>query len=95
MKLIPLCLVGALFVGPAFGQIPTTPDPKTPAAPDMKLYPMPEGTRIARPSYVPCEQIEQGLKQPVLRYCALAPNAPWPPAPKPKPRSGIFPLDQT
>ena len=92
MKLIPSCLVIAVVSGSALAQ---TPAPKAPDTPEMKLYPMPDGVRMARPAVVPCRQDERGARQLVLRYCALAPDAPWPAAPKPRPKAGIFPLDQS
>ena len=92
MKLIPSCLVIAVLAGSALAQTPT---PKTPDIPEMKLYPLPDGVRMARPGVVPCRRDKVGAKQLVLRYCALAPDAPWPPAPKPKPKAGIFPLEQS
>jgi len=92
MKLIPSCLMIAVLAGSALAQ---TPAPKAPDTSEMKLYPMPDGVRMARPAVVPCQQDEHGARQLVLRYCALAPDAPWPAAPKPRPKSGIFPLDQS
>jgi len=89
MKFIPLYLAAALLTAPAFAQRPA------PNTPDMQLKPAPEGVRVLRPSHVPCEADAKPVQNPVLRYCALAPDALWPPAPKPKPKSGIFPLDQT
>jgi len=89
MKTILIFVVGALLAAPAFAQTPT------PNAPDMQLKAAPNGVRVLRPSHVPCEANARSIQNPVLRYCVLAPDAPWPPAPKPKPKSGILPLDQT
>lgn len=88
MKIISLCVAGALLAAPAFAQAPA------PKAPDMQLR-APDSVRVLRPSHVPCEPDTKSLRNPVLRYCALAPDAPWPPAPKPTPKAGLFPLDQT
>lgn len=82
-----------LLAAPAFAQ---TPPPAEPPKQDDPFVPFPGvNTPLPqRPKSIPCES-KGGLIAPVVRFCPLPADAPWPPQPKPRPKSGIFPLDRT
>lgn len=98
MKLVVAAFAAVLLAGSAAAQSPQQPPPK----PDTQA-PQPEArgriighlpTDGPRPTAVPCE-VQGGLIEPVVKFCPLPADAPWPPPPKPAPKTGIFPLDQT
>jgi hypothetical protein len=95
MRPILFATAAVLLAASATAQTPETPRP--PAAEDKQ--PEARGRLLGyqppavRPALVPCEP-KGGLIDPVVRMCPLPKDAPWPPPPRPKPESGIFPLDE-
>ena len=91
MKIVIAALAGLFLATPAYAQPPAQDTPEEADVVNPKSAPV----RQIRPTHVVCETTEGGVVNPVVRMCPLPPDAPWPAPPKAKPKSGLFPLDQS
>lgn len=92
MKIISAVLGGVLLASSAYAQPPGQDAPRPQNNPQLEPAP---NSVMGRPTHIVCESDDRGMLKPILRMCPLNPNAPWPPPPKAKPRSGLFPLDRS
>lgn len=93
MKPMICACAAALLVASTAAQTPQPVQPPTgQPQPEMRGRVIGNEPPAVRPAMTPCES-KGGVIEPVVRFCPLPKDAPWPPPAKPEPKAGIFLLD--